>query len=470
MVQTKIWIKKFWSALAIMLLVAFSAAMPAQAVCLTDQQSCSSVYGLSETFFGNGGELNACSTTYCSKQAAGELAVGNSAKASLAADVLADSPLAFWKLDETSGTTVADQMGNYPGTIVGSPALGQPGVPSGGYSMGFGTGNYIDFGNVLNLAPDTTMALEAWIIMPSGWVGGQFLPIITKGDTSYRLARGNTGDNVQFTSQAGGPGSLYSGDGSPSLGNGTWHHIVAQMNGSNKQIYIDGNLAVSGGDVTHGGNANSLMIGANSGAGGRYFYGRMANVAVYDHNLTAARISAHYQAGTSAIQAGFNTNREEYIEFQVNTPSIDFGTLTTGTTKTGTATFSVKSYLASGYQVVTASDPPKNGSYTMQGMATTAASSVGTEQFGINLRANTSPATFGADPVQVPDNTFSFGTVASGYNTVNQYRYVKGETIASSSRSSGETDYTISYIMNIGNLTPGGTYNMAHVLVATSTF
>jgi hypothetical protein len=106
----------------------------------------------------------------------------------------------------------------------------------------------------------------------------------------------------------------------------------------------------------------------------------------------------------------------------------------------------------------------------MQGMATTAASSVGTEQFGINLRANTSPATFGADPVQVPDNTFSFGTVAAGYNTPNQYKYVKGDTIASSSRSSGETDYTISYIMNIGNLTPGGTYNMAHVLVATSTF
>jgi hypothetical protein len=106
----------------------------------------------------------------------------------------------------------------------------------------------------------------------------------------------------------------------------------------------------------------------------------------------------------------------------------------------------------------------------MQGMATTAASSAGTEQFGINLRANTSPATFGAEPVQVPDGTFSFGTVASGYSTVNQYRYVKGETIASSGRSSGETDYTISYIMNISSVTPGGTYTMDHNLVATATF
>ncbi len=34
-------------------------------------------YGVSEVQFGSGGELRACSTTYCSKQSAGELTVGN---------------------------------------------------------------------------------------------------------------------------------------------------------------------------------------------------------------------------------------------------------------------------------------------------------------------------------------------------------------------------------------------------------
>lgn len=43
----------------------------------SDQQSCSSNYGVSETFFGSGGELQACSASYCSKQSAGELTVGN---------------------------------------------------------------------------------------------------------------------------------------------------------------------------------------------------------------------------------------------------------------------------------------------------------------------------------------------------------------------------------------------------------
>ncbi len=49
------------------------------ATCATnpDQQTCSSNFGVSETFFGSGGDLNTCSTSYCTKQSAGELTVGN---------------------------------------------------------------------------------------------------------------------------------------------------------------------------------------------------------------------------------------------------------------------------------------------------------------------------------------------------------------------------------------------------------
>lgn len=39
--------------------------------------SSSTNYRVDETFFGSGGELNACSTSYCSKQSAGETGVGN---------------------------------------------------------------------------------------------------------------------------------------------------------------------------------------------------------------------------------------------------------------------------------------------------------------------------------------------------------------------------------------------------------
>jgi hypothetical protein len=175
--------------------------------------------------------------------------------------------------------------------------------------------------------------------------------------------------------------------------------------------------------------------------------------------------SANYQA-----QAGFNTNREPYIEFTVSNTNVDLGTLTPTITQTATATFTVKAYLAHGYSVVNASDPPTNDSYTMQTLTTPTASSVGTEQFGINLVANTSPTSFGADPQYIPDNTFSFGQVAADYSSPNLYKYIKGDTVALSTASSSATTYTVSYIFNISNVTPGGRYNMNHILVATGTY
>ncbi|HXE10225.1 MAG TPA: hypothetical protein VN554_02255 [Verrucomicrobiae bacterium] len=179
--------------------------------------------------------------------------------------------------------------------------------------------------------------------------------------------------------------------------------------------------------------------------------------------------SANYQA-----HAGFNTDRTPFLQFIVNGVNTDIGVLSTSSTTTTTATFSVKNYLSSGYQVVTVSNPPKNNAYTMHNLTSQTASAAGSEQFGINLVKNTGctglPAILGADPAQVPSSAFSFGAAASGYNTACQFKYVPGDTIARSSSSSGETDYTISYIYNISVITAGGTYAFNDVLVATATF
>jgi len=192
---------------------------------------------------------------------------------------------------------------------------------------------------------------------------------------------------------------------------------------------------------------------------------------IYCAKQSAGELSVGNTVGTSyQAQAGFNTDRVPSLTFIVNGASNNLGTLTAGTTVTSTATFSVKSYLAGGYIVLNASDPPKNGGHTMTALASPTASNSSAEQFGINLVANTSPSTFGATPVQVPSGSFSFGAAATGYNTANLYKYVKGDTIAQSTKSSGETDYTMSYIFNTTSVTPGGTYTMDHVLVATSTF
>ncbi|MGF7229407.1 MAG: hypothetical protein ACQR33_05515 [Candidatus Saccharibacteria bacterium] len=182
--------------------------------------------------------------------------------------------------------------------------------------------------------------------------------------------------------------------------------------------------------------------------------------------------STNYQA-----QGGFNTDRTPYIQFNVTAGSTDLGVLSVGAAATATGTFSVKTYLAGGYVVKNASDPPTNtlpSHPVMHNLTTPTASSPGTEQFGINLVANSAgcgaPTTYGANPIQIPNSTFSFGTVASGYNTCGLFKYVKGDVIAQSTRSTGETDYTISYLYNISNVTSAGQYTFNHILVATSTY
>lgn len=179
--------------------------------------------------------------------------------------------------------------------------------------------------------------------------------------------------------------------------------------------------------------------------------------------------SANFQAN-----AGFVTTADPYIEMTATAGNTDLGYLSTSAVATTTWTFAIRSYLSSGYIVTNASDPPTatsgTGTHTLTNLTTQTASSPGTEQFGINLVANTSPTTFGANPVQVPDATYSFGQVATGYQTTNLFKYVKGDTVAFSSKSSGETDYTVSYLYNISGGTPAGNYVFNHVLVATATF
>lgn len=169
-------------------------------------------------------------------------------------------------------------------------------------------------------------------------------------------------------------------------------------------------------------------------------------------------------------QSGPVTTNDPALSFIINSTSVNLGSLSTSLTRTGSATFSVLNYTSYGYVVQVIGSPPTNGGHVLAGMSTTAPAAAGTEQFGINLVANTAPTSFGANPAQDPDSSFSFGQAASGYNTANNYRYVAGQTIASAPKSSGRTNYTVSYIANMSINTPGGSYASNQTLVVTGTY
>ena len=151
------------------------------------------------------------------------------------------------------------------------------------------------------------------------------------------------------------------------------------------------------------------------------------------------------------------TGSEPLLEVIVEGGMTDLGTFTSSQASTKTIVVKVRNYLSSGYVVQVIGKAPTYNGHTLASLATLSSSVPGTEQFGINAVANTSPAV-GADLVQVPSGQTSFGKVSADYSTPNKFMYKSGDVVASSTKSSGETDYTISMIINISNNTPAGQY------------
>jgi len=167
-------------------------------------------------------------------------------------------------------------------------------------------------------------------------------------------------------------------------------------------------------------------------------------------------------------QAGFNTTDQPLLEVAVN-GSVDFGELSMSETRSGSASFQVRTYLARGYQVYLVGTAPKIASHTLAGMGsalTPAIAEPGIEQFGISLRD--------VAPVQVPDGDFSFGRAMAPYDQPAAYAWVDAadetRAIAESDKSSGQTNYTISMVANMSNITPAGHYTTSLAVVAVPVF
>ena len=186
-----------------------------------------------------------------------------------------------------------------------------------------------------------------------------------------------------------------------------------------------------------------------------------ANTAIGDTAIGSST-SSNFQ-----LEAGSKTTGDPALSFAVTSSNVTFGSFSPTAASVTTSTFQVLNYTSYGYVVQIVGNPPKNGAHTISPMTTTGASQVGTEQFGINLVANTSPTSVGANP---DHGQFGFGSAAPNYDTPDNYRYVSGETIATAPKSSGLTTYTITYLVNVTTLTAGGQYTSDQVLICTGTY
>lgn len=211
---------------------------------------------------------------------------------------------------------------------------------------------------------------------------------------------------------------------------------------------------------------SEVQIGGNGSAqhvcssGGNYCASEAAGDTVVG-DASSASYSAKFGSFTTTVPV---------LEMIVAGGIQNVGVLQPSTTATVSDTIKIRSYQSNGYSLYITGASPSQGRHNLNTMTAgcPCTSQPGQEQFGINLARNTSP-NLGAAPVQVPSGTFSFGTVNAGYDQSDHFKYSNGDAVANSTKSTGETDYTLSMVLNISAATPAGQYtgNFSAVVVPT---
>ena len=236
-------------------------------------------------------------------------------------EVLADGPIAYWKLDEASGNWADSSGGGFTATVTGDPVYRQPG-PShiGGFSVGLDDVVATDYGAAEVTSVNTTSGAEVMVEMWFNWRGdvaasgsSELFAFVLPGDTNYAIwIRYDTG--IEPNPRLGF--NTYNNDayGITTVGNiaaGFWYMgNFAFKEGARDscRMWINGVEKSPLSDTQVVGAATAFdptcLVGAGAGAPAQHgFTGYLAQVSLYNRWLSQERIDAHWDVGNDALRA-----------------------------------------------------------------------------------------------------------------------------------------------------------------------
>jgi hypothetical protein len=214
------------------------------------------------------------------------------------AAVIADHPLAYWRLDDT-GTTAVDQMGNYTGTYSGDCTHGVAGALVGDPDTAIALGGTceVTFADTLVFLDNAPYSVEAWIkdtATPAGHnvVFSEESRSTTGPLDGYDLVDSTTG--VYISRATSTSGEIETQPTTHVLD--SYIHLVGVYDGSDLVLYVDGSASAPVDDpVVMPSYTAAALIGAD--VEGSFFTGDIDEVAIYGQALTAAQVTEHYELG-----------------------------------------------------------------------------------------------------------------------------------------------------------------------------
>jgi hypothetical protein len=226
-----------------------------------------------------------------------------SASAVYEAAVLADAPKAYWRFTEPVGSAgLASKVGSEYSLLPApnAPVFGRPGLFSG-------TGGAIEFASLAGERVETSalpvfapgpFAVELWLFLDRpGNLNGRSFVVHSTGTASYfAYLQGSTvvvdTTNPNVKRRIVGTG----------VTDNAWHHLVFQADVgslSTAEVYVDGIKALDATNLAEGAYPKRpFTLGAADPTTQTIGPGtKLAEVAVYDHVLPAARIADHNLLG-----------------------------------------------------------------------------------------------------------------------------------------------------------------------------
>jgi hypothetical protein len=215
--------------------------------------------------------------------------------------VLADSPVAYWPLNDTSGTVATDLTGQYPGTYQGAPLLGQAGLLAGSESIApafDGVDDRVTADALATRSDWPGFTLEIWVEVTQTEVEEHPMSFNLIGDSGPGLLRDEPTDRFKYRDAHGGATAFSTTVPTPDSS----YYLAVTVDDSNRgTLYVDGLAEATFVTGVRPPAAGMFTIGAEYDLDPTSFWhGRLEDAAVYDHALPAERVEAHYAAGLLA--------------------------------------------------------------------------------------------------------------------------------------------------------------------------
>ncbi len=143
---------------------------------------------------------------------------------------------------------------------------------------------------------------------------------------------------------------------------------------------------------------------------------------------------------------------------------VDFGELATTKTATGQTQLLAATNADYGYTIRVLGTTLTSGINVIPALQTADIARTGVSQFGLNLRANSTPS-IGSDAQGA-----GLAAVSTGYDTPNYYKFLSGDILVSSTNPDDFRLFTVSYIANISKNQPAGIYVSTLQYIALAAF